>query len=121
MKMRIKTSQIKNGNYYLLEHFIVCLAGLKETLVLEGGGVVSGSEVYYIFALKCPTYIFLCCSVFSRTRRSGVHLSCMSPSESEEKRGLLKQHVLPSTWLLPAAHIISHHNSGLLLQIQQSA
>lgn len=118
MKMRIKTSQIKNGNYFFLERFIVCLAGLKETLVLGGG--VSGSEIYYL-CFKNATRIFFVLLCFSRTRRSGVHLSCMSPSESEEKRGLLKQHVLPSTWLLPAAHIISHHNSGLLLQIQQSA
>lgn len=56
---------------------------------------------------------------FSRTRRSGVHPSCMSLSESEEKRWLLKQHILPPD--MPAEHVISHHNSGLLLQLQRSA
>lgn len=77
----------------------------------------SGSDVYFL-CFKMSTVYLMC---FSRTRRSGVHLSCMSLSESEEKRWLLKQHILPSTCLLPAEHVISHHNSGLLLQIQQSA
>lgn len=77
----------------------------------------SGSDIYFL-CFKMSTVYLMC---FSRTRRSGVHLSCMSLSESEEKRWLLKQHILPSTCLLPAEHVISHHNSGLLLQIQQSA
>lgn len=84
-----------------------------------GGGFRQWSILYLCF--KMPNIYFFVLLCLSTTRRSGVHPSCMSPSESEEKRGLLKQHVLPSTWLLPAAHIISHHNSGLLLQIQQSA
>lgn len=86
----------------------VCLAGLKLTLVLRG---FLGSEVYFL----CFNSIFVC---FCKTQRSGVHPSCMSPSESEGKKGGFCS---PSTCLLPAEHVISHHNSGLLPQIQQSA
>lgn len=73
---------------------------------------------YICFALKSPGYMCYC---FSTTRRSGVHPCCMSLGESEEKRWLLKQHILPLTCLLPTEHVISLHNSGLLLQIQQNA
>lgn len=47
-------------------------------------GGFSGSEVYFLCFKNVPSifYVLLC---FSRTHRSGVHLSCMSPSESEEK------------------------------------
>lgn len=62
----------------------------------------SGSDVYFL-CFKMSTVYLMC---FSRTRRSGVHLSCMSLSESEEKRWLLKQHILPSTCLLPAEHVL---------------
>lgn len=44
----------------VLERFIVCLAGLKETLVL---GIFSGSEVYFL-CFKLPHIHFMCCSVF---------------------------------------------------------
>ena len=99
-----------------LEHFRAFhwMFGRFEQTLFRG---FSGSE-FNSFALKCPRQIWC---VFSTTRRSGVHLSCMSLSESEEKRWLLKQRVLPSTCLLPAEHIISHHDGGLLLEIQQSA
>lgn len=102
------------ATFFFFERHTVCLAGLKETLVLGG---FSGSEVYLLCFKMSRVYVLLC---FSTTRRSGVHPSCMSLSESEEKRWLLKQHILPSTCLLPTEHVISLHNSGLLLQIQQN-
>lgn len=60
--------------FFLLEHHAVCLAGLKETLVLGG---FSGSEIYLLCFKMSRVYVLLC---FSMTRRSGVHPSCMSLS-----------------------------------------
>lgn len=64
---------------------------------------------------------FARCSVFpGLVGQEFIFPACHRVSQ-REKRWLLKQHILPSTCLLPAEHVISHHNSGLLLQIQQSA
>lgn len=46
--------------FFFLERFIVCLAGLKETLVLGG---FSGSEEYFL-CFKMSQVYFMCCSVF---------------------------------------------------------
>lgn len=63
----------------------------------------------------------MCCSVFpGHVGQEFIFPACHWVSQ-REKRWLLKQHILPLTCLLPTEHIISHHNSGLLLQIQQSA
>lgn len=50
----------------------------------------SGSEVCFLCFKMSQVQYILCCSCFSRTRRSGVHLSCMSLSESEEKTVVAK-------------------------------
>lgn len=58
MKMCIK-HQKKKWQLYLLEHFTVSLAGLKETLVLGDFQAVNRIS----FALKCPGCI-LCVALF---------------------------------------------------------
>lgn len=64
----------------------------------------------------------MCCCVFPRlVGQEFIFPACHWVSQRGGKRWLLKQHILPLTCLLPAEHVISHHNSGLLLQIQQSA
>lgn len=64
---------------------------------------------------------FVCCFVFPRlVGQEFIFPACHWLSQ-REKRWLLKQHILPLTCLLPTEHVISHHNSGLLLQLQQSA
>lgn len=72
----------------------------------------------YFLCFKMSQVYFVCCSVFfqdSQVRSSSV-------TESEETiTWLPKQHILPSTCLLPTEHVTSHHNGGLLHQIQQSA
>lgn len=74
------------ATYFILERFVVCLAGLKKHLLY---GAFSGSEVLFYFASKCPRYI-LCAALFfvffPRTHRSGVHLS---PSQRKQKSGCL--------------------------------
>lgn len=80
------------------ERFLTCLAGFKETLVLGG---FSGSEVCFL-RLWTPHACFfvrpwLLRFLFVRTHRSGVHLRCMSPDESEgRERWLRRRHALPS-------------------------
>lgn len=59
------------------------------------------------------------CVVFSRDAQvTGLTFpACHRVSQRREEKGrLLKQRVLPPTCLLPTEHVISHHNSGLLLQ-----
>lgn len=63
----------------------------------------------------------MCCSVFPGLVGQEFILPACHRVSQREKRWLLKQRILPLTCLLPAEHVISHHNSGLLLQIQQSA
>lgn len=63
----------------------------------------------------------MCFSVFPGLVGQEVILPACHRVSQRKKRWLLQQHTLPLTCLLPAEHIISHHNSGLLLQIQQSA
>lgn len=77
---------------------------------------------YVSFALKCPRYgIFYVALVFPGcVGQEFIFPACHWVSQ-RKKRWLLKQHILPLTCLLPTEHVISHHNSGLLLQIQQSA
>lgn len=94
-----------------------CKFGRSERNTGFGGLFRQWSIFPLLWNVPCIFNVLLC---FSRTCGSGVHLSCMPQTESEGKRWLPKQHILPSTCLLLAEHVISHHNSGLLLQIQQS-
>lgn len=90
-----------------------CLAGLKETLVWG----LSGSEVYLLCFKMC------CCFFPGHVGQEFISPACLRVSQRKEKkkRWLLKQPILLLTCLLPTEHVISHHNSGLLLQIQRSA
>lgn len=72
-------------------------------------------------AFKMSRIYFMCFSVFPGLVGQEVILPACHRVSQRKKRWLLQQHTLPLTCLLPAEHIISHHNSGLLLQIQQSA
>ena len=62
---------------------ILCLAGLKETLVFWASQAVK----YISFCFKMFQVYFM--PVFPGTRRSGVHLSRMSPSESEGQKNVV--------------------------------
>lgn len=57
IKMRIKTSTNKKWQLlFFSERHTVCLAGLKETLVLGG---CSGSEIYLLCFKKSRVYVLL--------------------------------------------------------------
>lgn len=63
----------------------------------------------------------MCCSVFpGLAGQEFIFPACHWVSQ-RKKGGCQSNTFPPSTCLLPAEHVISHHNSGLLLQIQQSA
>lgn len=66
----------------------------------------------------------MCCCFFpGHVGQEFISPACLRVSQRKEKkkRWLLKQPILLLTCLLPTEHVISHHNSGLLLQIQRSA